>query len=458
MTTSALFRFCAGLGIALSGAVAHAQYGDAPAAGGTPTGAGTAALNVVDESNRPLFDGSYVAILPQYRISQDDDVLDEGVGVNALIGYRNRSYGFETGFTYGSEDGVKLISFLVNALWYPFDSVPMLYGVIGGGATRYQDYPFERSPRPVEGNDGFVTANIQGGLGYVVPLSWGNYEYGVRIEALYRVSDRFIERESDFITDIAAPDTFKDVLINIGLHLPLRKLPPPPPAPEPVAVVEPAPPADSDGDGVSDDRDRCPNTPAGVRVDANGCEPPPPPPPCKAPESGERVSLEGCGTGDVLVLRGVNFDFDSARLTPNAKTLLDSVAAELLVYRDIEIEIGGHTDSRGSDEYNQRLSAERAEAVRDYLEAAGVDAARVSAQGYGERNSIADNGTEAGRELNRRVELSITGGRAVRDPAEISSDERMINSEPEVGTPSSPEPVPEATDARASDIEELLAY
>ncbi len=414
--------------------------------------------NVVDESNRPLHDASYIAVLPQYRISQDDLVLDKGFGGSFLVGYRNESYGFETGFGYSGESGVKIGHFIVNALWFPFDSIPMLYALVGGGASRYQDYPFQRSPRPVEGNDGFVTANLQGGLGYILPLRWGNYEYGVRLEGLYRVSDRFIERESDFQTDIAAPDTFKDVLINLGLHLPLRKLPPPPPEPAPVQLVESLPPADSDGDGVPDDRDQCPNTPAGEPVDTAGCPLPPPPPPCKAPEAGERISLEGCGTGDVIVLRGVNFDFNKSSLTANATTLLDIVAAELNEHTHISVEIGGHTDSKGADAYNQRLSEQRAQSVRGYLSGEGVAADRMTARGYGESQPVADNETEAGRELNRRVELKIVsaGGQPVRvQPAAPSAAAQSAN-EP---APASPEaPVAEDETVVDDDLSDLLAF
>lgn len=130
--------------------------------------------------------------------------------------------------------------------------------------------------------------------------------------------------------------------------------------------------------------------------------------PCKTPEAGEKISLSGCGTGDVVVLRGVNFEFNESRLTPNAKTILDGVADELAAYPELHIELGGHTDARGSDDYNQRLSEQRARSVVSYLASRNVAEDRMNALGYGETQPVADNETDAGRELNRRVELKVT--------------------------------------------------
>lgn len=101
------------------------------------------------------------------------------------------------------------------------------------------------------------------------------------------------------------------------------------------------------------------------------------------------------------------FDFDSSTLKPAAKTQLDQVARVLTEYPDTDILVMGHTDSQGTDEYNQRLSERRARAVEGYLESKGVGGSRITAKGYGESVPIADNATEAGRAQNRRVELSI---------------------------------------------------
>src|SRR3546814_12672178 len=87
-----------------------------------------------------------------------------------------------------------------------------------------------------------------------------------------------------------------------------------------------------------------------------GC---PLPPPCKPPEAGQRVDLSGCAVGDTIVLHGVNFEFDKAKLTINAQTILDGVADALVAAPDVRVEVDGHTDSKGSDDYKQKLSEAR---------------------------------------------------------------------------------------------------
>jgi OOP family OmpA-OmpF porin len=108
-----------------------------------------------------------------------------------------------------------------------------------------------------------------------------------------------------------------------------------------------------------------------------------------------------------LVLRGVTFKTNSAVITPTSKLVLDSAVAYLKARPNAAAEVRGHTDSVGNDEANMRLSKARAEAVRDYLIAGGIDAGRLTANGYGETEHIAPNDTPAGREQNRRVTLRI---------------------------------------------------
>ncbi len=154
---------------------------------------------------------------------------------------------------------------------------------------------------------------------------------------------------------------------------------------ERVVVQEVAPVvADSDGDGVPDDRDLCPNTPAGARVDANGCV------------------IE-----QTLVMRDITFEFNSARLTTNAQRLMENVVAFLRSDPEARITISGHTDSVGSEAYNLKLSRDRANEVRDYLIGYGIDGSRLTALGFGKARPIASNDTAIGRETNRRVEFRI---------------------------------------------------
>jgi OOP family OmpA-OmpF porin len=128
---------------------------------------------------------------------------------------------------------------------------------------------------------------------------------------------------------------------------------------------------------------------------------------CQMPESGQTISLEGCNIGDTVVLHGVNFEFNKATLTLNAKSLLDKVAEALVARGDIKVEIDGHTDGKGTDVYNQKLSENRAKSVAEYLVTHGVESGRMSSKGFGKTMPIADNSTDEGREQNRRVELKV---------------------------------------------------
>jgi OmpA-OmpF porin, OOP family len=140
-----------------------------------------------------------------------------------------------------------------------------------------------------------------------------------------------------------------------------------------------AAPRDSDGDGVMDDVDQCPGTPAGVTVDARGC----------------------------WVIKNLRFAFDSSKIEPQYFDELNDVAARLKqVGPDVQVRIDGHTDSVGSDAYNQALSERRAMAVHNYLVNAGVPDAQISTRGFGESQPAYPNETADGRAGNRRTELS----------------------------------------------------
>lgn len=108
---------------------------------------------------------------------------------------------------------------------------------------------------------------------------------------------------------------------------------------------------------------------------------------------------------DKWVLVGVNFDNNSAKITPESYPIIYDAAKTLLKNTDIKVEIQGYTDNIGSESYNKNLSQKRADVVKDYLVSKGVSASRLSAVGYGESNPVADNKTADGRALNRRIEF-----------------------------------------------------
>lgn len=114
--------------------------------------------------------------------------------------------------------------------------------------------------------------------------------------------------------------------------------------------------------------------------------------------------------GDNLVLNipsGINFAYNSAAVQPQFQRTLDQVAGTLAQYNETYIDVYGHTDSTGSEAYNQDLSERRATSVADYLASRGVQPARIGTRGYGETQPIAPNDTEEGRAANRRVEIKI---------------------------------------------------
>ncbi len=143
-------------------------------------------------------------------------------------------------------------------------------------------------------------------------------------------------------------------------------------------------PLDSDKDGVTDDKDQCPNTPAGARVDGRGCP------------------LTAAGT---WIYKDIQFENNKADLKSSSYPILDEVAEFLATKPDLNIEVQGHTDSSGAHAYNVNLSQRRAQSVKAYLEGKGIAPSRISTKGFGPDLPIDTNATKQGRSRNRRVEI-----------------------------------------------------
>ncbi|MDH4126511.1 MAG: OmpA family protein [Gammaproteobacteria bacterium] len=174
-------------------------------------------------------------------------------------------------------------------------------------------------------------------------------------------------------------------------------------------------PLDGDGDGVADYMDECPGTVRGAAVDARGCELDGDKDgvvdrldQCPDTRAGAQVDINGCEIREEIRLPGVNFESNSDRLLPSAASVLNDAAETLLRNPSIRVEVAGHSDSDGSAEYNESLSARRAATVRDYLITGGVNADRITTRGYGESQPIASNATAEGKATNRRVVLRVT--------------------------------------------------
>jgi OOP family OmpA-OmpF porin len=171
---------------------------------------------------------------------------------------------------------------------------------------------------------------------------------------------------------------------------------------------------DSDMDGVTTDKDRCPGTRRGAEVDEYGCAydddkdgVPDHRDSCLGTRLGARTDVKGCEIKDIISLPGVNFETGQDVLIVGTEYLLKDAADTLNRHQDLQIEVAGHSDNVGDAQANEGLSERRAKTVREFLIRYGVDEGRLSYKGYGETMPIADNDTEDGRALNRRVELRL---------------------------------------------------
>ena len=161
-----------------------------------------------------------------------------------------------------------------------------------------------------------------------------------------------------------------------------------PAEPAPAPARQPAAPQDSDGDGVIDANDACPNTNRNLVVDARGC-----------------VILDDAQRSQTLE---VHFDFDQSVIKDEYQDEIEEFADFMREYNNTSATIEDHTDSRGSEAYNQALSERRANAVRNELIMRyGIAASRLRAVGFGESQPIATNNTDAGRAQNRRIDADV---------------------------------------------------
>lgn len=316
-----------------------------------------------------------VAVLGSYVETDDVRGVDEGHGLQFTMGWGlsevlqlqlNTSYiNFDTGIPatdfYRTAAGVELVRYFNPSGFSPF--------VVSGIGAAYNDVALSADDR--------TSFTGTAGLGLLSP-PFTDYGMRVRAEARY-VHDRFQGNP-------------EDVHISLGLMFPLRR-------PRTIEIVRtevkevvrevvrevPQPVRDADQDGVTDDRDECRDTLRGATVDARGCVP------VKA----------------VIRLTGVHFEHDSSRLTENSRSILSMAAASLRGQPDMRVEVAGHTDSRGSDEYNFDLSRRRAQSVVEFLRSVDIESERLESRGYGESQPVDSNDTDSGRERNRRVEFRV---------------------------------------------------
>jgi len=290
----------------------------------------------------------------------------------------------------GDDHGLDRAESAFANLWYDFKAPSGFFSVVhpylGGGAGAVRSYYHNANlggfPFPSEyatefgyqAGAGFgydVTSHLTLGLDY--RHVWTNrgafappLGVGPALEQRYLANTALISVRYSFGSPPAAA-------------APVAPPPPPPPppaaaapAPEPAAVVAaPAP---------------C-NAPAGFQVDAN----------CRIIEQ-------------TVIVRAVDFEFNSVRLTAPAQQTLDQVAGALEQQPDLRVEVQGYTDSIGKDAYNLQLSQRRADAVKSYLISKGANGTTLTARGYGKANPVVSNDTPENRAKNRRVAFEVTNG------------------------------------------------
>jgi len=358
-----------------------------------------------------------------YHVFEGDQKTDDAASYGLAFGYnitKNWAVELDARYTPTETDNdtlpnsdIDIWAGSLNALYHfnpdgPF--VPYLVAGFGGMVFEVEE--------GTSGRDDDEDFMLNAGAGFKY---FFNDDFALRVDARY-VADLHSDRTYD---QKNSDDTDNNLIATAGL---VWQFGGPPPAP--------APPADNDMDGIPDSRDKCPGTPPGVAVDAVGCPPappkpaapevkptpvppPPPPDPCAGDDDGDGVNncLDKCpGTEKGIIVDesgcpvkftlNIEFDFDKSEVRPLYHAKLKEAAEFINKYPDTKFLLAGHTDSKGTDKYNQSLSERRAAAVKKYLvEKFGIAAHTLYPRGYGESRPIADNATDEGRQQNRRVEV-----------------------------------------------------
>lgn len=368
---------------------------------------------------RPYFDGGYTYTIP------DCDGSGCKHGNGSWLGFGvplNQYWSVELNANYDqfNSNGAKdpnnwrqwgaevggLFFYSRNRAFSPYVGV-----AVGGMQQEQRQKTPPAGPATVE-HDNSTDPFANAGVGFF--SYFGNLPAGVRFDARYRWLAT---------SGIDGVGTLSEPVFRVGLVAELGGSA----APKEVAVVK-----DSDGDGVPDDADLCPGTPKGVKVDAKGCPldsdgdgVPDGIDQCPGTPPGVAVDAKGCpttmgsgrfkitGSGADLRFEDVHFEFDKTDLSDYAMQMLDDAANVIgqvsQKYPGLKVDVSGHTDSVGTEGYNQGLSERRANSVKDYLLRKGVESGRLSTYAYGESKPIATNDTEEGRAQNRRAETRTRG-------------------------------------------------
>lgn len=349
---------------------------------------GATALATAEQSS-----GFTIAPGFEYQMLDKDLPLDNPYLWSIGLGYKtNTAWGFELAYLAGTTErttnsnDVDLETYRLDALYHFANNDGVQpYLLFGGGKQAFDYGSFD-----IE-ND---MVNLGGGLKVAI-TDMLSFRSELRL-----VND--LERELTHYS------------VGLGLNFQLGGASAP-------AAPKTTAPSDADNDGVVDAQDRCPGTPAGTPVDANGCERvmdadndgvADAQDQCPGTSAGARVDEKGC----YIVITEtreqqlrVNFENNSFVVTQDSYSEIESVAQFMREYPLTKVVLEGHTDDRGSEAYNQQLSEKRAAAVAQVLvDRFGIDQARVSSRGYGESNPLVSNDTAENRATNRRVTAKVS--------------------------------------------------
>jgi OOP family OmpA-OmpF porin len=338
-------------------------------------------------------EASGITLTPGIGMSTFDDQrgIDKGPHVNVGLGYRFDSpWAAEINYTTIDTD-TKLTNAEVEGPQWRIDS---LYNLQSNSNIK-PFLSFGVGTVKLGANDKETQLNIGMGVKYLFSSN----------SALRADLKMFRSNDQEHALDAGLTIGYQYTIGSAG-----RAISMPAPMHSPMPAVDP----DTDADGVNDASDRCPNTPAGVSVDAKGCaldsdhdgvadhrdSCPSTFPPALVDDNGCYRVLER----SVNIELNVQFDFNSSKSLTKHAIEVRKVADFMGQYPSTSVVIEGHTDSKGNDGYNQRLSEARAATIANLLiEEFRVDASRVSSIGYGESKPKASNDTEAGRQHNRRA-------------------------------------------------------
>lgn len=348
--------------------------------------------------------------------------LQEGFTVSPSIGYYNmdNNRGLENvdaislglGYQFGNPWAVELVyvdaetntttnNASVDFQQYRLDTLYHLQ--TNGNLTPYLAAGIGKTEISSSANNTLV--NLGGGIKYAL-----NDIFSLRAD--FRLINDIKDHELDNLTTLGAHFTFGGHSKQTAAYEP-EPINEPEPVNEPAPVIEPTP-VDSDNDGVIDEKDLCPNTAAGILVDASGCAldddkdgVPNHLDACPNTRAGAKVDAKGCNlmfSEAKEVKLDVLFATNSSQVSKEFYPQIEELAAFLNEYTTASVSIEGHTDNTGSAAYNKMLSEKRAQAIADVLtKELGVQASQVAAVGYGEEKPLVNNDTPENRQANRRV-------------------------------------------------------